>query len=125
MMAKMARLTTDSPAAMAVGASNLAACDLMSERGNRVLAERKPDDAMPLWTDVVEVEHHRVGLPTVDARRVLKTGSQEAEIPSLKGALHRMHVRIDTPRLSAHCCPTSMAIRAHEYAARKLLLDAG
>jgi len=69
MMAKMVRLVSDRPAAVAVGAANLALGDLSLEGCDRVFLEGEPDDAVSLGADVIEFEHEWVVLAAIGAGR--------------------------------------------------------
>src|SRR6266511_1623219 len=53
---------------MAVCAHDLARGDLFSKRGNREPVAGKLADVSPLWPQMVELEHARVGFAAVHAR---------------------------------------------------------
>jgi hypothetical protein len=126
MMAKMSRLVSDRPSPVTVRTPNFTLRDLRLERRDRVLVERKQDDAAPLLAEVVEVEDYVVRLSAVHAGGSLKAGLDELQIPPLQRAERRSRSPsgVDTPGAGPHCGAMAMAVGADELASVDLLNDA-
>jgi hypothetical protein len=62
MMPEVTRLLLNGAPAVAVGAPDLARCDLSLQRGDRVLVEGQDNDASAFAADVIEVQHDQIGI---------------------------------------------------------------
>jgi hypothetical protein len=81
----MSGLPADGFPAVAVGASNLALLDLRSKVLERILIEGERHDTLTaLRPDVVEFQHHHIGLPAADTSRVAKVVQQVAQVAPLE-----------------------------------------